>query len=186
VTGGVGWTEPPRSGGAGFAGAGAGRLILVGLSHHVAPVELRERVTLDLERAAMLSAVARRRGLPLDVQPDRALHGLGANGGGCGCARGACRRIASAAFSTASTTRQLPSTCSGSPPGSTRSYPVRARSSARCAMRSSPSTQARSSTVSSGRRWPSASAFAPRRRSAKARRRSRPRPRPWPPRCSAT
>jgi glutamyl-tRNA reductase len=54
VTSGVGWTEPPGSGGAGFAGAGAG-LVLVGLSHHVAPVELRERVTLDLERAAMFA-----------------------------------------------------------------------------------------------------------------------------------
>ncbi len=30
-------------------------LVLVGLSHHVAPVELRERVTLDLERAAALA-----------------------------------------------------------------------------------------------------------------------------------
>jgi glutamyl-tRNA reductase len=30
-------------------------LLLVGLSHHVAPVELRERVTLDLERAAGLA-----------------------------------------------------------------------------------------------------------------------------------
>lgn len=31
-------------------------LVLVGLSHHVAPVELRERVTLDLEAAAALAA----------------------------------------------------------------------------------------------------------------------------------
>jgi glutamyl-tRNA reductase len=30
-------------------------LLVVGLSHHVAPVELRERVTLDLERAAMFA-----------------------------------------------------------------------------------------------------------------------------------
>ena len=34
-------------------------LALVGLSHHVAPVELRERVTLDLEHAADARAVAR-------------------------------------------------------------------------------------------------------------------------------
>ena len=30
-------------------------LTLVGISHHVAPVELRERMTLDLERAGDLS-----------------------------------------------------------------------------------------------------------------------------------
>jgi glutamyl-tRNA reductase len=35
---------------------GAPALVLVGLSHHVAPVELRERVTLDLDRAARLAA----------------------------------------------------------------------------------------------------------------------------------
>jgi glutamyl-tRNA reductase len=34
---------------------GAPALVLVGLSHHVAPVELRERVTLDLGRAARLA-----------------------------------------------------------------------------------------------------------------------------------
>jgi glutamyl-tRNA reductase len=37
-----------------MTGAGAG-LTLVGLSHHVAPVELRERVTLDLEGSAALA-----------------------------------------------------------------------------------------------------------------------------------
>ena len=48
-------------------------LSLVGLSHHVAPVELRERVTLDARAAAALARVARRRGLPLDLQPHRAV-----------------------------------------------------------------------------------------------------------------
>ena len=48
-------------------------LTLVGLSHHVAPVELRERVTLELDARGRARAVARRRGLPLDLQPHRAL-----------------------------------------------------------------------------------------------------------------
>ena len=52
------------------------RLALVGISHHGAPVELRERVALGSRQAAELARSSRRRrrgGLPLDLQPHRAL-----------------------------------------------------------------------------------------------------------------
>ncbi len=52
-------------------------LVLVGISHHRAPVEVRERVALDAEQAAAVARGARRGGrrgrLPLDLQPHRAL-----------------------------------------------------------------------------------------------------------------
>ncbi len=81
-------------------------LTLVGLSHHVAPVELRERVTVDLAGAASLARSLGRRRLPVDLQSHRAL----------------CRRRSTRALSLA-TLEQL----AGEPLGRRRLPPARGR-----------------------------------------------------------
>ena len=110
-------------------------LVLVGTSHRLSPVEVRERVALDLDGAAELARQTGRRrrgGLPLDLQP----HGALPRGRGSGAAeKRASERACSAtrSSSTGCPTRLRRCTCSASRPGSTRSCRARARSSARCA-----------------------------------------------------
>ena len=147
------------------------KLSLVGISHHVAPVELRERVALPLERAASLAralgdavclSTCNRTELYLAGQRRRrarSVRSRSSRASRCGPSPTAC------------TTRPPPSTSSASRPGSTRWSPARARSSARCARPSTPPRPGRCSTGSSARRSSSASACAPRPRSARARRR---------------
>ena len=71
------------------------KLTLAGVSHHKAPIELRERVALDVEACRALRGAARRRGdRALHLQSHRALpRARGARGGARGRdARGARRR----------------------------------------------------------------------------------------------
>ena len=94
-------------------------LSLVGISHHVAPVELRERVALSLERAASLA-----RGLGDAVclsTCNRTEVYLADDDGVAGAllARGARRGAAPLRRLPACTTTRPPSTSSASPPAST-------------------------------------------------------------------
>ena len=113
-------------------------LSLVGISHHVAPVELRERVDAAARPRRRARPRARRRRLPLDLQPHRGLPRRRRR------ARRARRRSRSSPASrsraspTGCTTRRPRCISSASRPGSTRSSRARARSSARCAPRSTP------------------------------------------------
>ena len=99
------------------------KLSLVGISHHVAPVELRERVALPLERAASLAralgdavclSTCNRTEVYLADQDD---------GARARVAREARGRAARSPSPTGCTTRPPPSTSSASRPGSTRSIP---------------------------------------------------------------
>ncbi len=119
-----------------------GAISLVGLSHHVAPVELRERVTLDLPRAAELA-----RGLGeavcLSTCNRTELYTAGIDEE---TAVASLEEIAGEPLGgvpTACTTTRPPCTSSGWRPGSTRSSPARARSSARCGTPSRPPRRAR-------------------------------------------
>ncbi len=120
------------------------KLALVGVSHHQAPVELRERVAVDLEGArAVAGELGRRpRGRrALDVQPHRALPRVRRTTPTSERASEALLELAGdaagalAPVPTGSPTSPPRCTSSASPPVSTRSCPARARSSARCATR---------------------------------------------------
>ena len=170
------------------------KLTLAGVSHHRAPIELRERVALDLDACRALAQLpaARRRGRrALDVQPHRALprpRGARRGRGGRGAHRAGRRpgrrprRRALPAAGRGGGAAPLPRRR----PGSTRSFPARARSSARCGRRSRPARRARFSTGSSARRCTRGAASGWRRRSARARRRCRRRRQRSPSRCSAS
>ena len=167
------------------------RITLVGVSHHRAPVALRERVALDLgEAAGVASTLA-----PPAANPS------------------ACRRVTARSStsrttpsstretpharccsseslrsrrSTSSTTRRRRCTSSVSLRASTRSCRARARSSARCGWRSKRARRGRCWAGSSARRSTRAGAHGCRRRSARPRRRSPRRRLRSPTRCSAT
>ena len=161
-------------------------LTLVGLSHHVAPVELRERVTLDLDAAAALArslgdavclSTCNRTELYVDGIDERdvlaALEQLAGES-----LDGVVYRLHEDAaalhlFRVAAGLDSLVPGRGRDPRPGARRLRVRRR-------------RARCSTTSSGRRSPSASACAPRRRSARAPRRSRRPPLRSPRRCSAT
>ena len=133
------------------------KLTLAGVSHHRAPIELRERVALDLDAVPRARRPPRGRGgRALDLQPHRALPRPGRARRG---ARG--RTLAELAGDRGDDSRRAlpaPRRGGGAPPlprrrpGSTRSSPARARSSARCAPPSRRARPGRSSTGSSGRR----------------------------------
>ena len=130
------------------------RLTLVGLSHHVAPVALRERVTLDLAAAA---AVAREAGDAVCLSTCNRTELYLADGDD--------DRVASmlegspVSRSTTSCTAARRSGRAAPLPGRGRprlARPGRGRDSrARCARRSSPVRRGRCSTGCSARRWPS-------------------------------
>ena len=124
------------------------RLSLVGISHRHAPVEVRERVALDAQAVGRARARARggrrRVRLPLDVQPHRAVRRRRRRGGALRsrrCARSAATRSRRCRTGSPITRRRCIS--SASPPGSTRSCPARARSSARFARRTRPARPGR-------------------------------------------
>ena len=106
-------------------------LSLVGVSHHQAPIELRERVAVDLDGAAALAraladgceavvlSTCNRTEIYLAAERRT---GAGATRGHCAARSGRGRGgRARARASTASRTSRPRCTCSGSPPGSTRS-----------------------------------------------------------------
>ena len=108
-------------------------LLLIGISHKTAPVELRERVALPegraVERAARAGLDGRdpRGGRALDLQPHRALHGGRRRRGGrdaprsgSSLARPTSGPPSSSRTCTRSATATPRATCSGSPRGSTR------------------------------------------------------------------
>ena len=125
-----------------------------------------------------------RGGRPLDLQPHGALpRGAGRRGARqpgrrarCSRSRGTTPRRSRPSRTDSPTSRPR-SISSASPPGSTRWFPGRARSSGRCATRSRPARPARCSTGRSGWRSTPGGGRGSRRRSVRARRRSRP-PRP--------
>ena len=167
------------------------KLALAGVSHHRAPLELRERVAIDLDRPRRARTRARvrgragaRGGCPLDLQPHRALPRIRRRGASrragrpARCSRWPARtRTPSPRSPTGSRTSRRRSICSAWLPASTRWCQERARSSGRFATRSRRARRARCSTGRSGWRCTRAGARASRRPSARARPRCR-RPRP--------
>ena len=135
------------------------RLVLVGTSHHHAPIELRERVALDREQARDLAARLAEGGgeaVCLSTCNRTELYVVGADAEASSGPRSPRSPSSSRRWSrrsTACTTTRLRCISSASPPASTRSSRARARSSARCGPHTRLGThRACFSTASSGRR----------------------------------
>ena len=121
------------------------KLTLAGVSHHRAPIELRERVALDLEACRALAAAARAGEAVVlstcnrtELYLARDEHAEEEAVDALDRARRRPRPTTSPPRCTGCGTRRRRSTSSASPPGSTRSCPARGRSSARCGRRSRP------------------------------------------------
>ena len=138
------------------------RLALVGISHHRAPVEVRERVAVDLEHAASLAraladgceavvlSTCNRTEVYLAAREASDLERRGTDGL-LGARRPSCR-TSSRRCCTGSATSRPRCTSSGSPPASTRWFRARARSSGRSRGLRGGERRARCSTGSFGLR----------------------------------